>query len=215
MNSSKSGKTYETLVASVLKLGTFTAGSNKHINDIRLSFNDKLIDIEVKNVIDAEYGQKRAEVVDGRLVVPHPLFQTCIEHTDLFDGKIPIYLLRSGMTFPEWELVASDFKDEKYPAPSDSISNYYKEKGNAYIQIRGYGLYHTGEDVCEFGVPYFECPTYLRVRCKRHGKKCALTGKDIPSSVMTSFWISKPPAKSPYSLDDPSTLPTILETMLR
>jgi len=205
--SSISGKSYETIVANVLKLGTATAGSNKNINDIRLPWKGGFVDIEVKQTVKAEYGQRRAEVHDGALTIPHPLFQECIAHTELFEGKIPPFLLRSGMTFPEWEKVAADFKDEQYPAPSDIISKYYAEKGNSYIQINGYGLYHTGKDVCGFGVPYFKCPTFLRERCKRHGKKCPITGRDIPTSVMTSFWVSKPPPPSCYSLDDPAKLP--------
>jgi hypothetical protein len=214
MNASRSGKTYEALVAGILKLTTPTAGSNKNINDIRLPWNDTFVDIEIKQTIRAEYGQRRAEVLDGTLVIPHPLFQDCIAHTELFDGKIPPYLLASGMTFPEWERVAVDFKDEQHLAPADVISKYYKEKGNAYIQIREYGLYHTGEDVCGFGVPYFKCPTFLRIRCKRHGKKCPVTGKDIPTSVMASFWVSKPPEPSMYSLDDVHKLPSILQAKL-
>jgi hypothetical protein len=210
MNSSKSGKTYEAIVAGILKIGTPTAGSNKNINDIRLPWKESFVDIEVKQTVKAEYGQRRAEAHDGVLSIPNPLFQDCIAHTELFGGKIPPYILKSGMTFPEWDSIATDFKDEQYPAPSDVISKYYFQKGNSYIQINGYGLYHTGEDVCGFGVPYFRCSTYLRVRCKRHGKKCPITGKDIPSSVMASFWVSKPPVPSCYSLDDLTKLPPSL-----
>jgi hypothetical protein len=214
MNSSKSGKTYEALVAGILKIATPTAGSNKNINDLRLPWKDRFIDIEVKQTIRAEYGQRRAEIKDGLLIIPHPLFQDCIAHADLFDGKVPPFLIASGMTYPEWETIAHDFKDEQYMAPADAISKYYFEKGNSYIQIHGYGLYHTGIDVCGFGVPYFKCPTHLRIRCKRHGKKCPLTGKDIPTSVMASFWVTTPPEMSAYSLDDASKLPKILEDKL-
>lgn len=211
MNSSLSGKRYETVIAELLRI-TSTAGSNKNINDIRLPWKDKIIDIEAKQTIRAEFGQRRAEMMNGVLSVSHPLFQDCIAHADLFENKIPPFLLKKDMTFSDWESVSSDFSDEQYHAPSDVISKYYLEKGNSYIQINGLGLYHTGEDVCNFGVPYFKCPTYLRIRCKRHGKKCAITGKDIPSSVMASFWVSKPPVQSPFSLDDISKLPTELKS---
>lgn len=210
MNASLAGKHYEAFVAGILKLPAITAGSNKNINDIRLPWKDGHVDIEVKRTIGAEFGQRRAHIVDGILTIPHPLFQDCIAHTELFNGKIPPFLLKTGMTFPEWESVAAEFRDEQYSAPSDAISKFYAEKGNAYIQIKGYGLYHTGVDVCGFGVPYFRCQTHLRVRCKRHGRKCPLTGKDIPTSVMTSFWVSKPPERSPFSLDDPSRMPEVL-----
>jgi len=209
MNSSISGKCYERTIADILNIAS-TAGSNKNINDIRIPWQDKFIDIEAKQTIKAEFGQRRAEIVDGIISITHPLFQDCIAHADVFEGKIPPFLLKKDITFSDWEKVSKYFSDEQYHAPSDVISKYYLEKGNSYIQINGYGLYHTGIDVCGFGVPYFKCPTYLRIRCKRHGKKCKETRRDIPSSVMASFWVLKPPVASQYSLDDRTKLPEIL-----
>lgn len=213
MNASLSGKRYESLIADLLKIVN-TAGSNKHLNDIRIPFMESHIDVEVKQTIKAEFGQKCAIVKEGILTIPDPLFQDCIAHTELFNGHIPPFLQKSGITFPEWDSVAELFRDENYHAPSSVISQFYKRKGNSYIQIRDYGLYHTGEDIAGFGVPEFKCPTFLRVRCKRHGKKCAITGKDIPSSVMTSFWIKTPPLPSPYSLDNPIKFPEQLKSHL-
>jgi hypothetical protein len=211
MRSSINGKNYETLVSKLLKLTATPAGSNRHANDIRLPWNGRMIDIEVKQTKGAEFGQCRASMIDGVLTVSNPLFQECIAHTELFGGKIPPFLQKKMMLYHEWEEVSSEFRDELYTAPRTSISKYYFDKGNSYIQIRGLGLYHTGEDVCNFGVPFFECLTQLRVRCKRHGLKCPVTKNDIPSSVMTSFWIKTPPKASPYSLDDVSTFPPSLE----
>lgn len=206
MNPAVVGRSYEMTVANILKLTT-TAGSNRHVNDLRLPWKGQLVDVEAKRTIRAEFGQRRAEVVDGLLSVPHPLFQECLAHAELFEGRIPPFLLRRGITFPEWDMVSLSFADEQYHAPSDIISRYYASKQNHYIQVNGYGLYHTGNDICGFGVPYFQCPSWVRVRCKRHGKKCPLTGKDIPTSVMASFWVKTPPAASPYSLDDPAKFP--------
>ena len=214
MNSSLSGKAYEILVASIVRAGT-TAGSNRFINDVHIPWNGSFVDVEVKQTWNAEYGQKTAKLEDGVLKVPHPLFQECIEHTELFDGKIPPFLQKTNTTFQEWDAVKEQFADEYYTAAPDSISRYYKEKGNAYVQIRGLGLYHTGEDVCNFGVPFLETWTQLRIRCKRHGKKCPLTLKDVPSSVMASFWMKLAPPPSPYSLDDPLKLPEVLQLRLR
>jgi len=168
-----------------------------------------MIDIEVKQTKGAEFGQCKASLVNGLLTVANPLFQECIAHTQLFGGNIPPFLTKK-IVFHEWDTVADVFQDEQYTAPPESISKYYSQKGNSYIQIKGLGLYHTGEDVCEFGVPFFVCQTRLRVRCKRHGIKCPITKKDIPTSVMTSFWVSKPPSPSPYSLDDVSRFPPSL-----
>jgi hypothetical protein len=213
MNSSISGNLYETRLAGVLKIAK-TAGSNKHVNDLRIPWGVGHIDIEAKQTVKAEFGQKCAVVKDGVLTIPDPLFQDCIAHTELFGGAIPPFLLKGSTTYADWSAVEEQFRDEQYHAPSTVISEFYKRKGNAYIQIRGLGLYHTGEDVAGWGVPYFKCPTYLRVRCKRHGKKCPLTGKDIPTSVMTSFWVKTPPPPSPFSLDSPLTLPAGLQSHL-
>jgi hypothetical protein len=213
MNASISGNRYEALVARILQVGK-TAGSNKHVNDIRIPWKDSYIDIEIKQTVKAEFGQKCVVVKDGVLEIPDPLFQDCIARTELFGGSIPPFLQKSGLTFPEWEAVAHTFQDEQHHAPSTSISDFYRRKGNSYIQINGLGLYHTGEDIAGWGVPYFKCSTYLRVRCKRHGKKCPLTGKDIPTSVMTSFWVKTAPPPSPFSLDNVLTLPEGLQSHL-
>lgn len=206
MNSSLSGLRYETVISTALGLTCRSAGSNRHTNDIRF----QSVDIEVKNTKGAEFGQCKAILQDGVLTTKDPLFQECIAHTELFGGKIPPFLQKK-ILFHEWDAVSSDFQDETYPAPRNAISTYYLQKGNAYIQIKGLGLYHTGNDVFGWGVPYFECLTVLRVRCKRHGLKCPVTKKDIPSSVMTSFWIKKSPPPSPYSLDSLDGFPPSLK----
>jgi hypothetical protein len=211
MMSSINGKKYEVVISELLKLTGTSAGSNRHVNDIQIPYKGRKVDVEVKHTKGAEFGQCRAVLKDGVLEPSNPLFQDCIAHTELFGGNIPPFLQKKSLLFHEWEAVSSQFKDEMYPASRTSISEYYFQKGNSYIQIKGLGLYHTGEDVCGFGVPYFECLTQLRVRCKRHGIKCPITKKDIPTSVMTSFWIKTPPPPSPYSLDNPATFPPSLE----
>ena len=66
-----------------------------------------------------------------------------------------------------------------YINDQDFVKNNYKDKGNSYIQIKGKGLYHLGNDVCNFGVPEFKpTKTRLRLRCKRRGGKGC-----IPSSL--------------------------------
>ena len=88
---------------------------------------------------------------------------------------------------------------------NDFVRKNYNDKGNDYIQIRDYGLYHLGEDKCNFGVPEFKPEkTILRIRCKRRsGKGCP------PSSITMSARISGL-IKSPYSLDNKEKLPPAL-----
>lgn len=119
---------------------------------------------------------------------------------------VPPFLTRP-ITYVEWTNIKQMYKDRYHEVPNDIIARAYRAKNTHYIQVNGYGLYHTGEDVCGFGVPFFECNQYIRVRCKRHGKRDH-TGKHVPSSVMMSFRPQlKTLAKSPYSLDSLSRIP--------
>ena len=82
------------------------------------------------------------------------------------------------------------------------IKNNYKDKGCSYIQINKYGLYHLGEDICNFDVPEFKPDDItLRLRCKRRGSKGC-----VPSSITMSAYISGL-VKSKYSLDMIDNLP--------
>ena len=41
--------------------------------------------------------------------------------------------------------------------PNDTIKKLYSEKDCNYIQISNKGLYHLGNDICEFNVAEFIC----------------------------------------------------------
>ena len=92
------------------------------------------------------------------------------------------------------------------PGLDELVIKNYNDKGNTYIQINKYGLYHLGDDICGLGVPQFRPKkTILRLRLKRRGSKGC-----IPSSLTLSAWVSglEP---SPYSLDDKNKLPINLD----
>lgn len=130
------------------------------------------------------------------------LFNKILSGLQLFSGKIPPFLLRN-MTHEEWSAIKkadTTFHDDYKTCPSDTISNLYREKGCQYIQISGKGLYHTGDDVCGFGVPKFECEQQIRIRIKVHSRNI---GGHTKLSVMAAAQpvdFSKIVA-SPYSLD--------------
>ena len=125
---------------------------------------------------------------------------------------VPPFLQRD-ITYDEWNACKHDFKDRYFDVPSHTIADVYAAKHTHYIQLHGYGLYHTGKDVCGFGVPMFSCTQALRVRCKRHGKKDAC-GNHLPSSVMTSLCprLKTLPA-SPFSLDNKTMFPVSLRLL--
>ena len=132
------------------------------------------------------------------------IFTSLLSNLDMFPAPP---FLQKEITYEEWLEIKTIYKDRYLDIPNDTLSRAYNAKGTQYIQLLNYGLYHTGDDLCNFQVPFFECEQRLRVRCKRHGKKDAL-GNNVPSSVMASLCPKlKTLPKSPYSLDNIYNLP--------
>lgn len=130
----------------------------------------------------------------------------------IFNGEIPPFLLRN-ITHTEWLAVKKEsnaFKDMYFECPSDTILQLYREKGCKYIQISDKGLYHLGEDSCNFQVPEFICDQELRLRTKIH------TRANAAGFCSLSVTIACKPKKintlppSSYSLDCVEKLPVSL-----
>jgi hypothetical protein len=114
------------------------------------------------------------------------------------------------MTHKEWKEEkekTDDWNDHYIPCKNNMISRLYGYKKCQYIQISNYGLYHLGEDVCNFGVPYFECEQRLRIRTKIHSS-CDRHGFMSASVTVAAQPVNiKNLTPSPYSLDDMDRLP--------
>jgi len=101
----------------------------------------------------------------------------------------------------------TDFNDIYLNCPTDTIKKLYSEKGCYYIQISDKGLYHLGNDICNFNVPEFICDQELRIRTKIHSRK------NSKGYCVFSVIISCKPqnikdlVNSKYSLDDILRLP--------
>lgn len=93
--------------------------------------------------------------------------------------------------------------------PKDTIQKLYKAKGCNYIQIsNGFGLYHLGEDICNFDVPLFDVEQQLRVRTKIHQRKNKKGYCNLSVTIACKpKKIKKDLIKSKYSLDDKTKLP--------
>lgn len=140
------------------------------------------------------------------------LFETIIGAANLFGGKTPTFLERP-VTHSEWTVIKKEtpeFKDTYISCGDNTIAQLYKAKGCQYIQVDGKGLYHTGEDTCEFGVPYFECPQQIRIRLKVH------TRSNKKGHMCLSVMAAAQPKKlkelkaSGFSLDAAAKLPSSL-----
>jgi hypothetical protein len=200
------------------------AGSSSK-NDIECNFmNEKDIGIECKVSADAEFIQMDIHKEDDKWVGPkvtkksHPksvrdrYLKEINEKKDLYYGNPPLFPFKSRKEFDKWEndfvgkkIENGDSSNKEYTwniKDKDFVKNNYKDKGNKYIQIGNKGLFHLGDDICNFGVPKFEPGKIkLRLRCKRRGSKGC-----IPTSLTMSAWITSLD-NSPYSLDDKDKLP--------
>lgn len=129
-----------------------------------------------------EGGGCTLRLVDRVLVVPesHPLLRTLMG------------------THRPWGVAPSleaKCPEDHFPVPSDSVARYYSEKGCHYFSLAKKGLYHTGNDVLNLGVPFLDLPgTYLRSRVTKHMKN----GKPTDYTTALVFPLAKL-APSPYS----------------
>ena len=83
--------------------------------------------------------------------------------------------------------------------PQNTISNLYANNYIDYIQIRNYGLYHTGRNVANFNVPLFECEQEIRFIPYYENKNIHLLMSIKPKNINEI-------KKSQYSLDISDTL---------
>lgn len=191
-----------------------TAGSG-HGNDVSFAYKGRVIGVEVKTKGAMEAGQRAmslaiSEQGERRLVLPD-IPENSIHCRVLpegfvpFEGRIPSFKL-DDKSLETWEKEKPLFKSHYMRiSQSTAIADYYAQKGSSYIQLQGHGLYHTGEDPCNFGVPILRCSLRVRVRCKQHGSS------PVPGSIQVSLNLIKATIPStPYCLEDPHRLPRFL-----
>lgn len=141
------------------------------------------------------------------------IFEELISTVELFNGKIPPFMIKD-ITHEEWLKIkkkTNDFNDTYIDCPDDTIKKLYSEKGCFYIQISDKGLYHLGNDLCNFTVPEFKCQQQLRVRTKIHTKKNKRGFCKLSVTIACQPKNIKKLPYSNFSLDDQSKLPNNLE----
>lgn len=193
-------------------------------NDIECNMNSQRdISIEIKKLKTPDWMQCSLKydtnilkwIPSERNKIPNEskkIFEDLISNTILFNGDIPPFITKD-ITHAEWVKIKknnNNFKDLYIDCPNDTIKQLYNKKECSYIQISNKGLYHLGNDICNFNVPEFICEQKLRVRTKIHKK---INSKGFCKlSVMVSCLpkdINKL-TNSNYSLDDISRLPNNL-----
>jgi len=183
-----------------------SAGADEGI-DVPFRFRGASYGLEAKTLNASEGGQRKFSLINGSLQLPDD-DRTKIHKAllppnfVLWEGCIPSFI-RGDRTKETWEKEAASFRDIYIDAAATTVADFYKQKGTHYIQIEGRGLYHTGSDPCNFGVPLFSCTTRLRIRCKRHHGP-------VPGTVMAALNYNKKtlPA-SPFCLMNGPFPPTL------
>ena len=176
---------------------TVSAGAEEGI-DVPFHFRGASYGLEAKTLNASEGGQRKFIVKDGMLQLPDDdrakIHKALLPPGFiLWEGSIPSFL-KGDRTQETWDKEAASFRDVYINADNTTVADFYKKKGTHYIQIEGKGLYHTGEDPCNFGVPLFTCTTRLRIRCKRHHGS-------VPGTVMAALNYNKNTLpKSPFCL---------------
>lgn len=214
-----SGSLYETKVHNVVRrcvtpLNQFfntqselDLGGSSSSPDLSCVWNGVMVHIECKhNAVD--WGQSKAVLEGGRWLHKDPIVSDILNEGKLFDFKLPPPMCQD-ILHKDWLIMKKSNKtwdDRYFNISSNRIKEYYRQKGCSYIQINTNGLFHLGQDVCNFGVPEFNSDQKLRVRVKVHGRKLRKR-KYTYVSVMCSHMSKKLKVSSRYSLDNPERLP--------
>ncbi len=232
--SSRNGKKYELCVYNTIKNCRINGkefntqkedelGGCSSKNDIECNLNsEKDVPIEIKKMKSPDWMQcsikydSESKMWKGssKNKIPESaknIFEELISSITLFNNKIPPFMI-NNITHNEWVKIkkeTTDFNDVYIDCPDDTIKRLYKEKGCKYIQISEKGLYHLGDDICNFGVPEFICPQHIRVRTKIHSKQNS-KGFCILSVTIACQPKNSKYDKSNFSLDNKLLLPSNL-----
>lgn len=203
----KSGNAYEKIICDKLKNMNYknvpfkvehTGGSTDNA-DITINIPEKgLVKFETKNKGAFEGGcVKLVPSPKGLIIEKECIHKYILGDTILYKGEIlPWY--KGKRTNSDWLENKHIFeKDIFIKAPENAVSIYYAGKGVHYIQIEKMGLYHTGYDILDLGVPLFMCNSVLRIRSSKHKKG------GIPTDITAALQFErKTLQKSNYNLEN-------------
>ena len=196
-------------------------GGSSNKNDIECNFNlKKDIGIEIKKYNTPDWMQcsirydlsKNSWItsINKKKIKCFEIFNQLINKLNLYNGDIPPFFTRS-ITHEEWINIkknTSKWNDIYIDISSDTISKLYNAKGCNYIQIsNGFGLYHLGEDICNFNVPLFNIKQQLRIRTKIHKRKNSKGYCNISVTVACKPINIKNLIISDFSLDNINKIP--------
>lgn len=187
------GAAFETQVAQRLTALTYrghpfhvqpTAAAGHGI-DIPTTWNGVQVGWEAKRANAFEAGGRKMVLVDNQLVVHEEgLVKQLLGQTTVFGGEIPRFMTERVEQWSQEENLR--FRDEFYPVDPHAAADYYAAKNTHYIVVEGRGVYHTGVDILELGVPKFMCAMKLRIRTSKHRKRLP-DGTRVPTDVVVDL----------------------------
>jgi len=190
-------------------------------NDITCNYKNNIVGIEIKKYntpdwmqcsikYDAIKNQWKSSEKSKISKKARDIFEELINNITIFKGQLPPFLEKQ-LTYNEWIEIKKNndaWNDQYIDIPNDIIRKLYTIKNCQYIQISdGYGLYHLGNDICNFNVPLFDIKQQLRIRIKVHA-----TNSKKGFCVLSITLACQPKnikliETSKYSLDDKNKLP--------
>ena len=232
------GKKYEIIIYNIIKKCIINKknfniqnkedlGGSKPINDLVCIYNNIKIGIEIKKCKTPDWMQmcikynqclKKWEGVT-KCKIPiqsKEIFNKLINNIKIFNNELPPFIEKQ-LTYDEWIYIKKNtnkWNDMYIDIPTDTIRNLYSNKGCYYIQISEYGLYHLGNDICNFGVPIFDIDQQIRIRIKVHSTKNKNGFCKLSITISCKPKNIKILNKSSYSLDNINKLPNNLYYIL-
>lgn len=221
-----SGDDYEEKIYDICKdkkiipLNFYRAGAAGNKADIIFVHLGKEYNLEIKNMQNPDYGQKKLDYDLSKKVWswvnendPISIMYTKLGLINNIDENfIPIWYQKRQKVDGKYTSVPGktysleDFKMDQskfnYPlkkVPLETLFEYYSNKNTYYIQVEGSGFYHLKKDVANLNTPQFDGDISLRFRLKHAGHT-----KHPPHSCqfLGALKLTKKPTKSKYNLED-------------
>jgi len=171
--------------------------------------------LEVKNGLQADYGQKKFKWSKEN-------GWDWSEHSDVTGSSFYLKALKfvqsrnitpRRYTIPKDKITVEDgkadqreFEYTEFEIEASALWSYYAEKDIHYIQVGdGYGFYHLDKDVAKLGTAHFDCNFILRFRGKYHDTVDRQGGTLAPTPWNYSFFavlkVNGKPKRSRFNLE--------------
>jgi len=175
----------------------------------------KPYDLELKNGLGADYGQKKfkwtekdgwgwSEDDDVTRFFTDIGALTYVQKKRITPNRYSKD--KDKITYKDAAEDQKAFEDRTFIVKAEALWRYYFEKGIHYIQVgSGYGFYHLDKDVAGLGTPQFDCDFILRFRAKYHDRVDRQRGTLAPTPWNYSFFavlkVKGKPKRSKYNLE--------------